>query len=133
MFVGLNPSTADESRDDPTIRKCIRFARGCGYGGLVMANVFAFRTTYPASLVAAARARVDVFGPENESHLRSLAESSDLVIAAWGAHAARWPVARVVEVVGPDIHYLRLTKSGHPEHPLYLPSDLAPTLWEPVC
>jgi hypothetical protein len=82
LFVGFNPSTADEHVDDPTIRRCIGFAKSWGYGGLVMANVYAYRATDPREVIALER---DVaVGPNNDETLRTLAEDCDLVVAAWG-------------------------------------------------
>jgi hypothetical protein len=122
LFVGLNPSTADETNDDPTIRRCIAFARAWGFSGICMANLFAFRATDPADMLAAA----DPVGVENDDWLERLAESAGLVVAAWGVHGTYMGRdARVKERI-PDMHYLRLTKDGHPGHPLYLPKTLTP-------
>lgn len=79
MFVGLNPSTADETADDPTIRRCIAFARAWGYGALFMANLFAYRATNPTEMLAQA----DPVGPENDATLARLAAQADVVVAAW--------------------------------------------------
>jgi hypothetical protein len=84
LFVGLNPSTADATTDDPTIRRCIGFAKRWGYGGITMANVFAYRATDPREMTVLALERA--IGPENDAHLASLAESASFVVAAWGAH-----------------------------------------------
>ena len=80
LFVGLNPSTADETNDDPTIRRCIAFAREWGYARLHMANLFAFRATEPRDMMNAS----DPIGPENDKHLLTLANDSILTVAAWG-------------------------------------------------
>src|SRR5687768_16866498 len=83
--IGLNPSTADENLDDPTIRRCIGFARDWGFGGLVMTNLFAYRSTDPKGLAAVD----DPVGPNNDYHLE-IAACSGTPLAAWGAH----PLAR---------------------------------------
>lgn len=125
MFIGLNPSTADETNDDPTIRRCIGFARAWGYGALCMANLFAFRATQPADMKKA----VEPVGWENDHALQTLARGAGVVVAAWGAHGTYKGRDQSVRLLVPDLHYLRLTKDGHPGHPLYLPANLKPQLW----
>lgn len=126
MFIGLNPSTADETLDDPTIRRCIAFAKAWGYGGLCMANLFAFRATDPAVM----KAHPAPIGPENDMKLTMLAVDAGIVIAAWGAHGTHLGRGeRVKHALAAKLHYLRLTKDGHPGHPLYLPKTLTPQLW----
>jgi len=122
MFVGLNPSTADESNDDPTIRRCIAYAKDWGYSGLCMVNLFAFRATQPADMLSAE----DPVGPENDSKLRQLADGAAVVVAAWGVHGTHLGRDEVVKAMLPRLHYLRLTKLKHPGHPLYLPKTLTP-------
>lgn len=127
--IGLNPSTADETVDDPTIRRCIGFARSWGYGGLVMTNLCAFRSTDPQGLIAAEAP----CGPMNDAWIRQEATASGLVLAAWGAH----PVAihqgrRVRGDVLSDVilHCLGTTKFGAPRHPLYMPKIATPYVFE---
>jgi len=134
MFVGLNPSTADETQDDPTIRRCIAFAKDWGYAALCMTNLFAFRATEPAKMKAAA----DPIGPENDFHLMRLAKDAGVIVAAWGAHGTyrgrateMMAMLRSLQAPGTEgkrLHCLRLTKDGHPGHPLYLPKTLTPVL-----
>ena len=125
-LVGLNPSTADDHVDDPTIRRCVRFAQFWGFGGLVMTNLFAYRSTTPESLFAAK----DPVGPDNDDYLRLAANESTLVIAAWGNLGSHRQRDCQVQKFFPRLHYLRLTKSGQPGHPLYLPGKLWPVLWQ---
>lgn len=125
MFVGLNPSTADETADDPTIRRCIGFAKAWGYAGLCMTNLFAFRATEPKEMLRAA----DPIGPGNDDALCRLANYAGVIIAAWGAHGTHLGRDRTVRSMLPKLHYLRLTKDGHPGHPLYLPKTLVPQPW----
>ena len=126
MIIGLNPSTADARQDDPTIRRCIGFARAWGYGGLVVTNLFAFRATYPVDLKAAA----DPVGPCNDAWIRRMARQVGIIVAAWGNDGA-WlqRSARVRRMLAGRLHCLRLNAGGEPAHPLYLPARLAPRRW----
>lgn len=127
-FIGLNPSTADAVSDDPTIRRCIRFAMDWGYGGLAMTNLFAFRATQPAVMMRES----DPVGPNNDAVLIEQANKAGIVIGAWGAHGdflERGDNVLEMLLSGPPykMHYLRLTKSGQPSHPLYLPASTKPS------
>ena len=129
-FIGLNPSTADEEQDDPTIRRCIAFARDWGYGAVWMTNLYAFRSTDPKVLRWMRLEEAN--GSENDHHLARRGNAADLVIVAWGAHGLqRRNRARDVLrlLYGKTLHCLRVTKGGHPSHPLYLPKNLTPTLY----
>ena len=125
MFIGLNPSTADEVNNDPTIRRCMGFAETWGYGALCMTNLFAFRATDPLLM----KEQAEPVGDYNDSHLIELAESAGLVVAAWGTHGTFMNRGEAVKKLIPNLHYLRLTKNGLPEHPLYLPGSLVPKKW----
>jgi len=125
MFVGLNPSTADEMSDDPTIRRCIGFAKAWGYEALCMTNLFAYRATKPADMLK----QHDPIGPSNDAHLQKLAAEAGVVVAAWGTHGTHKGRHLAVREMLPAMHYLRLTKDGHPGHPLYLPASLRPVPW----
>jgi hypothetical protein len=118
-FIGLNPSTADESIDDPTIRRCIGFAKSWGYSGLVMLNAYAFRATDPKDMKKAA----DPIGPDNDAKLAEYSEWCAAYVAAWGAHCSPSRARSVCEVIGHRIQCLGKTKDGHPKHPLYLASN----------
>jgi hypothetical protein len=125
MFIGLNPSTADETNDDPTVRRCINFARSWGYGALCMTNIFAFRATDPADMKMVG----DPVGPGNDDALNRLASGAGVVVAAWGVHGTHHGRHSAVRAMLPTLHFLRLTKDGHPGHPLYLQASLRPTRW----
>lgn len=125
LFVGLNPSTADAELDDPTIRRCIGFAKAWGFGGLSMGNLFAYRSTDPKGLLAAS----DPVGPDNDSALLQLAQAASLVVAAWGNHGALMNRAEQVKSLCGQLSILKLNRSGQPAHPLYLKSDLRPMPW----
>ena len=125
VFVMLNPSTADATQDDPTIRRCIGFAKREGYGGIHVVNLFAYRATNPADLL---RCPIDVVGPDNFAHLREagrMARLGGVCVAAWGSHAAatRLAVNNARMALRCSISCLGLTKAGAPKHPLYLPGD----------
>src|SRR5262245_25448198 len=86
LFVMLNPSSADDGRDDPTIRRCVRFARRHGCGSLAVANLFALRATDPRTLLARWRQGGDVVGPRNDQAIVRAAEVADVIVLAWGRH-----------------------------------------------
>lgn len=125
MIIGLNPSTADAEIDDPTIRRCMRFARSWGYGGLVMANLFAYRSTDPQQLMAVP----DPIGPENDAWILHLAGQSSLVVAAWGNQGIYQNRCHHIKKMNLDLHILKLNQSGQPAHPLYLKRELKPCRW----
>jgi len=128
MFVGLNPSTADARSDDPTLRRCIDFARTWGYGGLCLTNLFAFRATRPADMKAA----IDPVGPANDRHLKMVAGGASIVVAAWGVHGSHLQRDQTVRTMLGRLSKLKLTKRGQPRHPLYLPNGLTPKPWRKV-
>ncbi len=125
----LNPSQANETRDDPTIRQCRARARQAGFSGLLVWNLFAFRATLPANLKSAS----DPVGPDNDAAISLALALSPRTILAWGNHGAhlgrdREVLERIVlercadsapSILGLTI--LGLTDAGHPRHPLYLP------------
>lgn len=119
-WIMLNPSTADEVADDPTIRKCCGFTKRWGYRGIVVTNLFAFRATKPAELHELIRdGKIDIaIGPDNDTAIANAANEADIVVVAWGANAARY-VNRVSEVMKMFLRpsCIGLTKDGHPLHP----------------
>lgn len=125
MFIGLNPSTADAKSDDPTLVRCMGFARDWGYGGVYTANLFAFRATDPRDMKTA-RAPV---GCDNDRVILELAGKVDKVIAAWGNDGAYLDRADAVRRLLPKLYYLKMNRSGQPAHPLYLPKGLKPRAW----
>jgi hypothetical protein len=124
-WIMLNPSTADAELDDPTIRRCLRFARSWGYGGIVVHNLFALRATDPAEL----RRHPDPVGPGNDEWL-TRGTSAALTVAAWGTHGALAGRADQVRTMltraGVRLHHVGLTRAGAPRHPLYLPATCTP-------
>lgn len=120
-FIGLNPSTADEAVDDPTIRRCISFAMKFGGSKMHMLNLFAYRATDPLVLWQAQRDGIDIIGEDNDWHLRKCLSHSDIVICAWGANASRHEsrVRTVLDMIE-EPFCLGMTADGSPRHPLYL-------------
>jgi hypothetical protein len=126
-FCLLNPSTADATRDDPTLRRCLGYARRWGFGSVEVVNIFALRATDPHEL---RRAR-DPIGPRNDAAIRRAARRAALVVAGWGAHGAlldRGDAVRAIlaRLADTDIVTLGLTKHAHPRHPLYARADAEP-------
>lgn len=121
VFVMLNPSTADAAQDDPTIRRCIGFAKREGCGALDVVNLFAFRATSPAHMKAAP----DPIGLDNDDHVMcALVDADGPVIAAWGAHGSfRGRDSTVRLLTDVPMSCLGLTKAGAPRHPLYVRGD----------
>ena len=129
LFIMLNPGTADESHNDPTIRRCIGFAERWKFGMMEVANLFAFRTSYVAEL----RRAEDPIGPGNDLWISCALASADRVVLAWGNHGSymgrsRQVMRTVVEATQP--YHLGLNKTGEPKHPLYLPASTIPAPFE---
>lgn len=127
LFVMLNPSTADGTKDDPTIRRCIGFARSWGYGGLLVGNLFAYRATDPRELPADDTA----IGPENAAQLDRLARRASLIVAAWGGHKRAVDRAPLVAARLGTLHALDFTRAGAPRHPLYVTANARPIPFAP--
>jgi hypothetical protein len=125
LFIMLNPSTADATRDDPSIRRCIGYAERWSCGALFVANLFAFRATDPRYITVVR----DPVGPENTDHIIGAAcrahESGGVVVAAWGVHGGhqdrdRLVVSLLTQTLGIPLKCLGTTAEGFPRHPLYL-------------
>ncbi len=133
MFIMLNPSTADASNDDPTIRRCIGFAKSWGYGGIYVVNLFSLRATNPKDLLTAPF----VVGVENEKWIRRMSCLAHLVVCAWGNGSIvdklqkrldhNW---KPLSWIDKPLHYLELSNNGTPKHPLYLTKNLKPVRYE---
>lgn len=126
LFIMLNPSTADDMYDDPTVSGCGKRSRMWGYDMMVVCNLFAYRATDPEKMKEAS----DPVGPDNDKYIRLWAEKADEIIAAWGNHGQF--MDRDKEVLrlcsDMDIYRLSLTGTGHPSHPLYIPHSKEPAL-----
>lgn len=127
LFICLNPSTADEVTDDPTLVRCINYAQAWGYGGVCTANLFAYRATKPADLLSTQ----DPIGIENDAWLCELARDAKLVVAAWGNLGTHLGRSQEVMNLVSGLHCLKINKTGEPAHPLYLRADLRPFPYKP--
>lgn len=132
MFMMLNPSTADATKDDPTIRRCIAFAKSWGFGSLFVGNLFAYRATNPKELLTA----IDPIGQFNAQWNELAAKDADMIVCAWGNS----PIINALQKrygknytplsgMG-ELHYIELSKDGTPKHPLYLRGELKPNVYE---
>jgi hypothetical protein len=127
LFIMLNPSIADATIDDPTIRRCIGFAKREGCTSLTVVNLFALRATDPQALAKHA----DPFGPDNAMHVgdQMFKHRIGLVIAAWGAHPMATDSLMASTLGQQGVHCLGMTKDGHPRHPLYVKGDQPLVPW----
>jgi hypothetical protein len=129
VFIMLNPSTADEVDNDPTVERCERRARAMGHGGLRVANIFALRSTDPQVLYTAE----DPVGPDNDASILESAKDAGIVICAWGCdgnlNGRGEQVLAMLKQAGIEPHYLVLNKDGTPKHPLYVGYDVQPVKW----
>jgi hypothetical protein len=125
-FLCLNPSTADEEHNDPTVTRCCHYAKDWGYDGCIVTNIFGLRSTDPHALLEAD----DPVGQDNDEHILDVARNAGIVIAAWGAWGKirnrGLSIASHLSRAGVPLHCLGRTKEGHPRHPLYLPAAARP-------
>ncbi|MEM9551865.1 MAG: DUF1643 domain-containing protein [Pseudomonadota bacterium] len=132
MFVMLNPSTATEVQNDPTVERCERRARTLGYGSFQVTNIFAWRDTDPRQM----RKAKDPVGPANDDAILAGADWADRIVAAWGTHGEhldRGPqVEAMLRKAGHNLFQLGVSKSGHPKHPLYISYTQQPEIWKPL-
>lgn len=120
LWMLLNPSTADEDVDDPTLRRVLGFSHSFGFGGLEVVNLFALRSPDPRALAHTA----DPVGPENDSYIREALERATKIVAAWGRFGVLYRRDRsVLAQIDYPIFCLGVTRNGNPRHPLYLPRD----------
>ncbi|MGC1429645.1 MAG: DUF1643 domain-containing protein [Albidovulum sp.] len=129
LYILLNPSTATEERNDPTVERCERRARALGYGGFAVANLFAYRATDPADLKRADQP----VGPDNDDLLHHHASEAALILCGWGVHGAYLKRGAAVlanlRSARLPLWHLGLTKAGHPRHPLYVAYSVGPIRW----
>lgn len=133
MWVMLNPSTADANIDDPTIGRCIEFSKAWGFDGLLVGNVYSYRTAYPQELWKARKEGVDIFGQERAAHLNFMAARASRIVCAWGSKAdhndAKDVFLSLRDVNFGAMCYLVRNKDGQPKHPLYIKGDTVPTFY----
>lgn len=124
-FIGLNPSTATESVNDPTVTRCISYAKRWGYGGMYMLNIFAYRATDPKMMLI----QQDPIGPENDFYLKEVANKVSFRVACWGNHGEYLGRGMQVKKMIKNLHWLKMNNTGQPAHPLYLSQTLQPISW----
>lgn len=129
-FVMLNPSTATEVQNDPTVERCERRARTLGFGAFRVCNIFAWRDTDPRKMRKAA----DPIGPGNDAAIIDACNWADMVICAWGTngeHLNRGPqIEALMRATEKPLYHLGLSKAGHPKHPLYIAYSQQPEVWD---
>lgn len=137
-FIMLNPSIATDLVDDPTVRLCIKWAMILGFDTLVIVNLFAYRATDPKQMIRMRKVGgFDIEGPENNDAIVGSASAADMVLCGWGANAVHPELSGRAEFVkamlrklGIPMHCLKLSKQGHPVHPLYQPYSLVPQVMQ---
>lgn len=129
VFVMLNPSTATEVQNDPTVERCERRARTLGFGSLQVTNIFAWRDTDPKKM----RTAKDPIGPNNDKTIMEACSWGDQIIAAWGTHGAHLnrgvQVKQILRSSDKPVFHLGISKGGHPKHPLYIAYSQKPEKW----
>lgn len=129
LFIMLNPSTATETQNDPTVERCERRAKTLGFGGFAVVNIFAFRSTDPIRM----RAQVDPIGPANDQAIADGVVWADQIVCAWGNHGVHLgrgdQVTRYLRKLPKPLFHLGLTHAGQPTHPLYVGYAVQPELW----
>ncbi len=129
LFIMLNPSTATEVQNDPTVERCERRARTLGFGAFRVCNIFAWRDTDPRKMRAAA----DPVGPANDTAILDSTGWADRIVCAWGSHGAHLDrgaqVIALLRETGLPLYHLGLTKAGQPKHPLYIGYQRQPEVW----
>lgn len=132
QFCMLNPSTATEIQNDPTVERCERRARALGFGAFRVTNIFAWRDTDPRNMRAAAAP----IGPMNDKTLIDATAWADQTICAWGTHGEHRgrgaQVEAMLRATNTPLFHLGLSKAGHPKHPLYIAYTQQPELWGPA-
>lgn len=132
QFIGLNPSTADETLDDPTIRRCVDFAKRWGYGALCMTNLFAWRTFSPKEMKKAIQPVGETVNC-NVRHILNVAHEADRVVCCWGCDGRfldrQEKILQGCRLAGVPLHHLGLNGDGTPKHPLYVKATTQPILW----
>ena len=130
LFIMLNPSTATEIKNDPSVERCERRARALEFGSFTVCNLFAYRSTNPKKLKEVG----DPNGIGNDEAIESSSDSADIIVCAWGNHGAHLNRGKFVESMlrdnGCDLHHLGITAQGFPKHPLYVSYSVKPFVWE---
>ena len=123
LFIGLNPSTADSKSDDPTIRRCVKFASSWGFNAIEVVNLFSFQATYPRDLFE----EEFPVGPRNDFWINQAYRLSALTIACWGSMGNYRNRSKNITSSLENLFCIKRNKDGTPSHPLYLDSRLTPS------
>lgn len=132
-FVMLNPSTADQFKNDPTVSRCMKRAKALGSGGVEVVNLFAFRATNPRDMIDSAEAGIDIVGPLNDEAILDACKGAAMVVCAWGTHGSLYSRAAFVKqgllASRTPLHVLTINLDGSPKHPLYVADSVSPRPW----
>lgn len=136
LFVMLNPSTADGTEDDPTIRRCVDFARRWNYRRMEVVNLFAYRATKPVEILRL-NDKDEPCGYFNQEFIEGAARDAGMIVCAWGSHGTHLDQDQTVlgwiqRSTDLPLHVLAFTGNGQPRHPLYVAADTKPIVWEEV-
>lgn len=126
LFIGLNPSTANATKDDPTIVRLVNFAKSWGFGGLFVGNLFSLVSTDPEVLLT--DTAEELYRGPNDMAIKRMWESCSFVVVGWGEFGKRAGSrpAAVMDLIGESVYCIKMNQSGEPSHPLYLPSNSEP-------
>jgi len=128
VFLMLNPSTADEMKNDPTVERCERFAKKWEFDGYEVTNLFAWRDTDPKKM----RQAEDPIGPDNDYYIKKSCQGADQVICGWGNDGVYFDrsenVLQMLKDTGIKLYALKMNGGGEPTHPLYQPYSRQPFL-----
>lgn len=133
-FIMLNPSTANEEFNDPTVARCENRALAGGFQEMIVTNIFAYRATDPKNMKQVVSDKhIGPIGDKNDQAIIHSADIADMIICAWGNHGLFMErgmnVKKILQPFAYKLHYLKLNGNGEPAHPLYLPKDLVPSKW----
>lgn len=130
VFIMLNPSTADGQKDDPTIRRCLGYAKAWGFNRLEVVNLFAYRATDPKVLLSL-KHDADPIGYQNQHYIERVTIGAGIVVCAWGSHGGHMDQDETVLgwIMAKETFALGRTKDGHPWHPLYALANNPPFTW----
>jgi len=124
VFIGLNPSVADATIDDPTIRRCIKYAKDWNLGGLYMLNLFSYIATDPKEM----KNNKYPIGKLNDECLIKISKEAGIIIGAWGNDGSHLMRSKSIKKLIPNLHCLKINNTGEPAHPLYQKSNIIPSL-----
>jgi hypothetical protein len=124
VFIGLNPSVADANIDDPTIRRCIKYAKDWNLGGLYMLNLFSYIATNPKVM----KNKKYPIGKLNDKWLLKISKDAGIIIGAWGNDGSHLMRSKSIKKLIPNLYCLKINNTGEPAHPLYQKANIIPSL-----